>query len=65
MFFKVDAEKLKNVKTPRDHCVLCGAETSYTENTPVSRRAAYVEGAGQLCCDCYRNLYYIEAGGYE
>jgi hypothetical protein len=36
-----------------DHCVLCGVETAYKRNTHVNMRIGYVEGAGQLCPNCY------------
>ena len=40
---------------PEDHdeCVLCGKKTPYTKATHVDYRQGYVEGAGQLCSDCY------------
>jgi len=36
-----------------DHCVLCGVETSYKRNTHIDMRHGYIEGAGQLCPNCY------------
>ena len=36
-----------------DHCVLCGVETVYKRSTHIDMRHGYVEGAGQLCKDCY------------
>jgi hypothetical protein len=36
-----------------DHCILCGVETAYKRNTHVNMRIGYVEGAGQLCPNCY------------
>ena len=50
-------------KTPKkqnpkaEHCVLCGIETEYSKETPIEKRQGYVVGAGQLCYDCYKNLY--------
>lgn len=40
---------------PDDHeeCVLCGKKTPYVKSTHVDYRKGYVEGAGQLCSDCY------------
>ena len=35
-----------------DCCVLCGKETEYTKDTPISNRINYVETAGQLCHTC-------------
>jgi hypothetical protein len=37
----------------KDHCVLCGVETSYDFETHVDMRIGYVEGAGQLCIKCW------------
>jgi hypothetical protein len=36
-----------------DHCVLCGVETVYKRSTHIDMRHGYVEGAGQLCPNCY------------
>lgn len=51
--WKQAPEKLPNM----EHCVVCGSATEYTKETPVSERIGYVEGAGQLCPDCYKDLY--------
>tara|TARA_R110002020_G_scaffold11126_3_gene42250 strand:- start:174 stop:488 length:315 start_codon:yes stop_codon:yes gene_type:complete len=37
----------------KDSCVICGAETKYDEFEHIDLRYFYVEGAGQLCPDCY------------
>jgi hypothetical protein len=37
----------------KDKCVLCGVETLYERTDHVDFRLGYVEGAGQLCLDCY------------
>ena len=36
-----------------DHCVLCGVETAYKRSTHIDMRIGYIEGAGQLCSNCY------------
>jgi hypothetical protein len=36
-----------------DHCVLCGVETAYKRSTHIDMRHGYIEGAGQLCPNCY------------
>ena len=36
-----------------DHCVLCGVETTYKRSTHIDMRHGYIEGAGQLCPNCY------------
>ena len=45
-------------------CVMCGEETTTLKTTHVDFRYGYVDGAGQLCRECYmgenRNLITIE-----
>ena len=41
----------------KDKCVSCGVETSYDKTDHVDFRLGYVEGAGQLCLDCYEKIY--------
>ena len=41
----------------KDKCVSCGRETSYDKTDHVDFRLGYVEGAGQLCLDCYGEVY--------
>jgi hypothetical protein len=36
-----------------EHCILCGVETSVKIGTHVDMRIGYIEGAGQLCPNCY------------
>ena len=38
----------------KDRCILCGAETAYDETTHIDNRVGYIEGAGQLCINCYK-----------
>lgn len=38
----------------KEKCVLCGKVTEYYKSTPTEFRYSYVEGAGQLCKDCYK-----------
>ena len=42
-----------------ENCVSCGKETEYTVNTDINFRYYYVEGAGQLCKECYDKIYKI------
>jgi hypothetical protein len=37
----------------KDLCIMCGKETAYEFETHIDFRVGYVEGAGQLCHDCY------------
>jgi len=40
-----------------DNCVNCGKETEYKRSVPVDFRDHYVEGAGQLCPECFNKIY--------
>lgn len=35
----------------------CKNETGYTRHTPVDMRVGYIDGAGQLCLECYARIY--------
>ena len=41
----------------KDKCVGCGTETEYDEKTNIEYRNFYVEGAGQLCYTCWKEIY--------
>lgn len=41
----------------KDTCVICGKETEYDTEEHVDSRLYYIEGAGQLCGECYKNIY--------
>ena len=41
----------------KDKCVSCGIETLYERTDHIDFRLGYVEGAGQLCLDCYDETY--------
>lgn len=38
----------------KERCVICWKETEYSKNTPIKDRQFYMEGAGQLCEECYK-----------
>ena len=40
-----------------ENCVSCGEQTPYPVSENINNRDFYIEGAGQLCKDCYTNLY--------
>ena len=40
-----------------EKCVSCGEDTPYRLNENIFNRYHYVEGAGQLCKDCYTKIY--------
>ena len=41
----------------KERCIRCGKETEYDVSTPVTVRRWYVEGSGQLCEQCFYELY--------
>jgi uncharacterized protein YlaI len=41
----------------KDKCVLCGKETEYDKDTHIDERMWYIEGAGQLCEECWKRIY--------
>ena len=45
-------------KNPIEKCVVCDKDTEYKFNDNINFRFNYVEGAGQLCKECYS--YYEE-----
>ena len=45
----------------KDKCVSCKKETLYNKTDHVDYRLGYVEGAGQLCLDCYGEIYGIDS----
>ena len=36
-----------------EKCILCGVETTTLKTTHIDFRTGYIEGAGQLCRECY------------
>ena len=46
----------------KDKCINCKKETLYGNKTHTDFRIGYVEGAGQLCLDCYGVIYKQYAG---
>ena len=41
----------------KDKCVCCDIDTSYEKEIHIAFRIGYIEGAGQLCLDCYDDIY--------
>lgn len=46
-----------NNKTQKEPCVSCGLNTHINKNTNVDHRMYYIDGAGQLCQECYTNIF--------
>lgn len=49
--------KTERNKSDYERCCVCHKIVNIPKQTPVWERTAYVEGAGQLCKDCFRELY--------
>jgi hypothetical protein len=41
----------------KDKCISCQKDTQYDEMTHIDIRYYYIEGAGQLCPNCYNKIY--------
>ena len=39
-----------------EHCIHCGEPTSYKKSDHVDTRSGYIEGAGQLCLECHKEM---------
>ncbi|MBA7623339.1 hypothetical protein ES703_30734 [subsurface metagenome] len=50
---------MTNKESELEKCVMpnCGKIVNIRKDTPVDSREYYVEGAGQLCKDCYARIY--------
>ena len=62
MLFQKMAERMMK-KTDSNHlerCVLCHKVVPVRRDEPVSERQFYIEGAGQLCEDCYQSIHWEE-----
>jgi hypothetical protein len=41
----------------KDKCVSCGIETEFDRDEHIDFRTHYVEGAGQLCKECFDEIW--------
>lgn len=46
----------KELKDEMEICIMCGKETKILKNLHIDMRNNYIEGAGQLCYDCARDI---------
>lgn len=53
---EIKAAKIKNA-VRFETCVCCHKQLPISVDEPIDYRAFYVEGAGQLCYDCYHKIY--------
>lgn len=51
---KLDIEEENN---QYETCVCCHKKVNILKNREIEFRSFYIEGAGQLCYDCYHELY--------
>lgn len=52
-----DEKNTNQEKNKFESCVLCGQITDVPVARDIQQRECYVEGAGQLCHDCYKKVY--------
>jgi len=45
------------MNTENETCVVCQKELDIPVSTNIDMREHYVEGAGQLCKECYNSVY--------
>ena len=50
---------MKNKKQQKDKCINCKKDTLYSKEEHIDFRLGYIQGAGQLCLDCYGVIYGI------
>ena len=50
--------KTEGTKNEFERCVVCGTQTNVPREMHIDFRDCYIEGAGQLCRDCYTKLYH-------
>jgi len=48
---------MENKNSETEKCVSCKKDTGISINTHIDFRKGYVEGAGQLCSECFINTY--------
>jgi hypothetical protein len=48
---------MENKNLGTEKCISCGKDTGISVNTHVDFRKGYVEGAGQLCSECFKETY--------
>ena len=52
-----DASIEKHQNNKYEECVCCHKRLDICRNEKIEFRPFYIEGAGQLCYDCYHELY--------
>lgn len=54
-YFERENRSKKNNKMEK--CVLCECITDVKKDIDINERKYYVQGAGQLCSECYKEIY--------
>lgn len=55
--FYSEAWRNASENTKHEQCVCCHKPVNITKEEDIEFRPFYIEGAGQLCYDCYHELY--------
>lgn len=55
--FAYDGEGGQDRKDRCERCVCCHKKLDIPKDKAIEFRPFYIEGAGQLCYDCYHELY--------
>ena len=55
--FTSDKNDRGNQDNPYEICVCCHKKVKVSRNEEIAFRSFYIEGAGQLCYDCFHELY--------
>ena len=55
----------KKEKREKEICLICKKETHVYKDTDIEMRDYYIYGVGQLCQDCYFDLYENRKRGHE
>ena len=56
----VEMKEDQQKKEENEICVLCGRILDIKKDLPICFRKYYIEGAGQLCKECFNSLYKTE-----
>lgn len=49
-------EKDARTNDEYEKCIICRKQTKVLKSTPIKERKYYVEGAGQLCKECFLDM---------
>lgn len=52
-----DINDRESRQEPYEICVCCHRKVNVLKNEEIEFRPFYIEGAGQLCYDCFHELY--------